>query len=173
MGVAQGFGEDHTRPNPHWADGRARLTFTLDDLAALVRRWRYPRKGQCSILTVLGNGVAHPYLVRSRRAPSRERRALGMALPTPSSRIAASPPRAGKTIARRPPADAASHSKVRIFARPALRPLEHYRRRAWRPPNETAKVVLVGNDRQELVERKPFLGPFGSLFCMRATAGAP
>src|SRR5271170_3989785 len=62
MGVAQGFGADRTRPNPHRANSRVRLTFALDDLTALVRRGRYPRKGQCSIATVRGNGVTEPYL---------------------------------------------------------------------------------------------------------------
>src|ERR1700722_7513042 len=62
MRVAQGFGEDRARPNPHWANSRARLTFALEDLAALVRRGRYPRKGQCSIATVRGNGVTESAL---------------------------------------------------------------------------------------------------------------
>ena len=62
MSVAQGFGEDRTRPNAHRADWRARLAFALDDLAALVRRWRYPRNSQCSMLTIDGDGVAEPNL---------------------------------------------------------------------------------------------------------------
>jgi hypothetical protein len=33
MGVAQGFGEDRARPNPHWTDRSVRLIFTLDRFA--------------------------------------------------------------------------------------------------------------------------------------------
>jgi hypothetical protein len=62
MGVAQGFGEDRTRPNPHWADRSAQLAFALDDLAALVGRWWYPWEGQCSILTAHGDDVVQPDL---------------------------------------------------------------------------------------------------------------
>ena len=35
MGVAEGFGEDRTRPSSHWADRSTWLIFALDDLAAL------------------------------------------------------------------------------------------------------------------------------------------
>jgi hypothetical protein len=62
MSVAQGFGEDRTRPNAHRADRRARLAFALDDLAALVRRWRYPGNSQCSTSAIDGNGLAEPDL---------------------------------------------------------------------------------------------------------------
>ena len=58
MGVAQELDEDRTRLNPHWADSGARLALALNDLAALIGRWRYPRKGQCSILIAHGDGVA-------------------------------------------------------------------------------------------------------------------
>jgi hypothetical protein len=62
IGVTQGFGEDRTRPNSHWADRRARLTFAWNDLAALVRRGRYPGNGECLNLPIDGDGLAKPDL---------------------------------------------------------------------------------------------------------------
>src|SRR5277367_5742635 len=62
MRAAQSFEEDRAGPNSHRTDQRGPLALALDDLAALVRRWRRPGNGQCSILAVGGDGIAEPNL---------------------------------------------------------------------------------------------------------------
>ena len=62
MSVAQGFGEDRTRPTRIGRIKSAELTFARNDLAALVRRGRYPGNGECLNLPIDGNGLAEPDL---------------------------------------------------------------------------------------------------------------